>query len=832
VNLVGGGWRDLPVVDALPGIVAALREAGSIVVEAEPGAGKTTLVPLAIAADPGLGERKVLVLEPRRIAARAAAVRMAALTGTPPGGYVGYATRLDTRLSAATRVEVVTEGVLIRRLLADPAIEDIGTVVFDEFHERGLDADLALALLLDAREALRPDLKLAVMSATIAAREVQALVPEARTIRVPGRTFPVETVYLDRPAPHEVASAAASAALVAMRDRPGDVLVFLPGEAEIRRAVDELAARGAAAKVCPLHASLPDAAQDEAIAPSRDGRRKIVLATTIAETSLTIEGVTAVVDTGLKRSPRYDARRGVTRLRTVRVSLAAADQRKGRAGRLGPGVCYRLWPEAETRQLDAHDEPEILSADLASLVLTIASWGVWDPAALAWIDPPPPGRVAEAKALLASLGAIQAKGAITPAGRRMAAIPAHPRLAHMIDAGDRLGHGAAACLLAALLSEPDVLPRADSADLALRLDAVKPGGRASRGAGQRIAATARQLRSAARIGREFGGEFGGGDEGLLTALAWPDRIAQRRGGDGRFLMASGGGARLDAADPLAREPFLAIADLDYGKDALEGRVRLAAALTLDIIERHFGDRIETADRIAWDQRARAVSAFRERKLGALVLDRQPLAAPDPGAVAAALLEGVRREGLAALPWTDAARSLQARVAFLARRDAAGGWPDLSDARLAETLDEWLPPWIAGMARLSDLAGLDLAAVLKEAMDRDQRKALERLAPETFEAPSGQRVAIDYADEGGPTAHVRVQEMFGLKETPHLAGGRAPLRLSLLSPAHRPVALTTDIAAFWRGGYLDARRDLRGRYPKHAWPEDAANASPARPNRPR
>ncbi len=824
MRLAGDDWRALPVVAALPSLLAALREAGSVVVEAEPGAGKTTLVPLAIAADRDLGERKVLVLEPRRIAARAAAVRMAALTGAQPGGYVGYATRLDSRVSAETRVEVVTEGVLIRRLLADPAIEDIGAVVFDEFHERSLDADLALALLLDVREGLRPDLKLVVMSATIAATAVQALIPHARAIRVPGRAFPVEVVHLDRPQLHMVASAAASASRMALRETPGDVLTFLPGEAEIRRAAEQLAATGTAAKVRPLYANLPDAAQDEAIAPSRDGSRKIVLATTIAETSLTIEGVTAVVDTGLKRSPRYDARRGVTRLRTVRVSLAAAEQRKGRAGRLGPGRCYRLWPEAETRQLDAHDEPEILSADLASLALTIASWGVGDPAALAWIDPPPPGRVAEAKALLVSLGAIDARGAITAAGRRMAAIPAHPRLAHMIEAGDRLGLGAAACLLAALLSEPDVLPDAGSADLGLRLDAVKRGGRAS----QRIAATARRLRSAAGIA----GDARHGDEGLLAAFAWPDRIARGRGGDGRFLMASGGGAKLDPADALAREPFLAIADLDYGKDALEARVRLAAPLSLEAIERHFGERIETADRVAWDARSRAVSAVRERRLGALALDRQPLAAPDPGAVAAALVEGVRREGLAALPWTGAARSLQARVAFLARLDPDGGWPDLSDARLSATLDDWLSPWLAGLWRMSDLGALDLPAALRAAMSHDQRRALDRLAPEAFEAPSGRRVPIDYADEGGPTAHVRLQEMFGLKETPRLGGGRAPLRLSLLSPAQRPVALTTDIAAFWRGGYLDARRDLRGRYPRHAWPDDPASAEPALPNRPR
>lgn len=829
MNLVGDDWRTLPVVEALPRILNSLRDCGAVILSAEPGAGKTTLVPLAIAHEPDLAHGKVLVLEPRRIAARAAAMRMAALTGTAPGGFVGYATRLDSRLSAQTRVEVVTEGVLVRRLMKDAALEDVGTVVFDEFHERSLDADLALALLLDMREGLRPDLRLVVMSATLATPALAAMIPSAEAIAVPGRTFAVDVAYLDRPPLHELAGATARACQRALKEGAGDVLAFLPGEAEIRRTAEALGGGDDRVKVCPLYASLPDAAQDEAIRPAADGRRKIVLATTIAETSLTIEGVTAVVDSGYKRAPRYDARRGVTRLRTVRVSLAAAEQRKGRAGRLGPGRCFRLWPEAETRQFDQHDEPEILSADLATLVLTLAAWGVSDVNALRWIDTPPAGRVAEAKALLATLGAIDGDGRITEAGKRMVDIPAHPRLAHMIEAAHRMGAGSEACRLAAILSEPDPLRPEDGADIATRLDLVSRGGR-SPGFRQRVMAASGQLRRAAGIGEGPAGQTPL-SHGVLVALAWPDRIAMRRGAEGRFLMTSGGGARVEPADPLAREAFLAIADLDFGKDAQEARVRLASPLTLVDIEHHFADRLETRDRVAWDSRQRAVAAVRERRLGALVLDSRPLRSPEPETVSNALLQGVRELGIEALPWTPQARALQARVAFLRGLDPEA-WPDLSDQTLRVTLDEWLLPHVSGMQRIDDLSRLDLFSVLSSAMPYAQARDLDRLAPAGFDTPLGRRIPIDYAAEGGPTVSVRLQDMFGTRETPRVAGGRVPLRFALLSPAQRPVALTQDLAGFWEKGYHDVRRDLRGRYPKHAWPDDPATAAPGRPARPR
>jgi len=807
---------DFPVDVVIPRLSAELENAVAAVLVAEPGAGKTTRVPLKLLDAEWLKGRKVVMLEPRRLAARAAARRMAETLSEEVGETVGYTIRLDRKVSARTRIEVVTEGVLTRRLQLDPELTGIGLIIFDEFHERSLDGDLGLALTLDVQRGLRGDLKILVMSATLDAVRISAYLGNAKVIDAPGRVFPVDTRYLGKAQRQTVSQDAARAVFQALDETDKGILVFLPGEAEIRRAESILntSSLPAGVVVRPLYGAMGFAEQDAAIKPSPVGGRKIVLATTIAETSLTIEGIGAVVDTGFKRVPRFDPTSGMTALQTVRVSLAAANQRRGRAGRLGPGVCYRLWPEAETRALAPHDQPEILAADLAPLVLELAAWGVSNGASLNWPDPPPQAAFSQAQDLLKRLEAIDPSGRITHAGKAMVRLPLHPRLAHMVVRGG----GERAAELAAFLSEQDGLGRAAEADIASRLEQVRGP------AHERMRASAKQIRQI--VGRQ--GESTHLSIGALVALAWPDRIAQRRGGERRYRLSGGGGAVLPEHDALAVHDWLAVATTDGASG--DQKIFLAAPLSLTEIERYFADQIETQDRVFWDSRAKAVSAIRQRRFGALVLEEKSLVETDPAAMVQAMTKGATEMGLAALPWSDAAKNLRTRVQFLRRLFPEDGWPDLADETLSATLKEWLSPYLAGITRKAHLERLDMHAILHVMIPRDLVRRIDRLAPARIEVPSGAAARIDYETDGDPVLRVRLQEMFGLAKTPAIADGRAHLRIELLSPAGRPLAVTQSLETFWSNGYPSVRADMRGRYPKHSWPEDPLGAAPVKPRR--
>ena len=816
---------DLPIEAILPSLAKALAGHANVILAAEPGAGKTTRVPLALMNEPWLEGRKIVMLEPRRLAARAAASRMAQSLGEAVGATIGYAVRLDRKVSSQTRVEVVTEGILTRRLQVDPELADVGLLIFDEFHERSLDGDLGLALALDAQAALRQDLKILVMSATLDEARLSRHLGSAPVVSAPGRIFSVETRYGERSERATLARNMVRAIRGNLAEARGGILAFLPGEAEIRRTEEALSETPLPAdvEVMPLYGAMALADQDAVLKPASEGARKVVLATTIAETSLTIDGIDLVIDSGLKRSPRFDPSSGMTALATVRVSRASADQRRGRAGRQGPGICVRLWPEQEMRSLKAHDEPEILTADMAPLVLELANWGVSDPASLRFLDPPPSAAFAQARDLLTQLDAIDGKGTITAMGKLMARLPLHPRLAHMIARAKELKAGALAADLAALLSERDLLGRDAGADLALRLDALRRG-HINKPLRERIKAAARQIRNIAGIGEE---NESGLSPGALIALAWPDRIAQARGRDGRFRLSGGGGAIMAEHDPLARDEFLAVATTDGA--AGDQRIFLAAALSRRDIETIFADHIAESDIVRWDSRAEIVVANRQRNLGALILDDRQLAASDPEAIAEAMSKGVGEMGLNALPWTDATRVLRARVRFLARIFPEEGWPDLSDEALLATLDHWLTPYLAGMTRRAHLGRLDMA-IITGLIPPELTRRLDKLAPRHVAIPSGAHITIDYEGDGDPVLRARLQEMFGLAETPRIAEGRALLRIELLSPARRPLAVTQDLKSFWANAYPEVRSEMRGRYPKHPWPEDPMNAPAVKPNR--
>lgn len=827
----------LPVEQALPALRSALAAHSGAVLIAPPGAGKTTRVPLALLGEPWLGGQRIVMLEPRRLAARATAAFMARQLGEGIGQTVGYRVRMDTRVSRQTRIEVITEGVLTRMLQSDPGLDGVGLLIFDEFHERSLQADLGLALALQAQSLLRPELRLLVMSATLAGEPVAELLGGAPLVVSEGRSYPVETRYAERTPEGRMEAAVVRTVASALSEEPGDVLVFLPGAAEIRRTAEGLAALEAVrgkVQLAPLHGSLSPEEQDRALAPAADGRRKIVLATSIAETSLTVEGVRVVVDSGLMRVPRFSPRTGLTRLVTVPVSQASADQRRGRAGRLTPGVCYRLWTEAQHRQLPARTAPEVLEADLAPLALELAAWGVAEPAELAWLDLPPAAAMAQARELLRQLGAIDGGGGLTPHGRRMAALGLHPRLAHMLLRAEPLGLGALACELAALLGERDLLRvggRPPSADIRLRVEALRSG--VSPVAGVALdPAVCRSLRAEARLLRQTLG-LGEGNAaapadacGLLLAFAYPDRIAQRRG-TGRFVLASGRGAQLPELQPLSTEPYIVAAELD--DLGTESRIDLAAALDEVALERHFADRLTEEREVMWDRAAGTVRARRRVKLGALVL-REGALQPRPEEMTAALLEGIRAEGLELLPWTRAARQLQQRLRFMHRQDAS--WPDASDETLLETLEDWLAPRLEGRRGRDALQSLPMATLLEELLPWDKRRELAELAPTHLAVPSGSRIPVDYSDPEAPFLAVRLQELFGLAETPRIARGRVPVTVHLLSPASRPVQVTRDLASFWRSAYFEVKKDLKGRYPKHYWPDDPTAAVPTSRVRPR
>jgi ATP-dependent helicase HrpB len=812
----------LPIDAALPKLTAALAARNVAVLVAPPGAGKSTRVPLVLAQEPWARGKKIIVLEPRRLAARAAATRMAATLGEAVGATVGYRVRFGSKVSRATRIEVVTEGVFTRRVLEDPALEGVAALLFDEFHERSLDADLGLALARDVQRGLREDLRLLVMSATLDGARVAALLDDAPVIESHGRAFAVETRHVGRDARAPIERQVVDAILQAIRAEAGSVLAFLPGAAEIRRAETQLCERVAdpLIDVVALYGALDAQAQDRAIAPAPPGRRKIVLATSIAETSLTIEGVRVVVDSGLSRVPRYEPDVGLTRLETVRVSGAAADQRRGRAGRTEPGVCYRLWDAPQTAALEPANRPEILAADLSGFLLDLADWGAGDPAKLDFLDPPPPPAVAEAKALLAELGAVDAQGRITPTGKRLRQLPLPPRLARMVVDAGAAGAAALAADIAVLLTERGL--GGNDVDLAHRLDAL------ARDRSQRAGEARAMAKRWAEMVPASLAAPGTASPGAILALAYPDRIAKNRGADGGFLLANGRGARLDAASPLARAPFLAVAEV--AGSAAQGRIVLAAVVSLAEIEAGQAARIETRAETVFDAPTASLRARRLRRLGALTLNEQPMPVVPNEECAQRLAQGIARLGIERLPWTRALRQWRDRVAFL-RRAEGDEWPDLSDAALAAA-DDWLIALAAGKRALADIASQDLGDALAARLPWDLRRRLEVEAPTHFAAPSGSSVPIDYDAEAGPKLAIRVQELFGLDRHPTVAAGRAPLVIELLSPAHRPVQVTRDLPGFWRGSYAAVKAEMKGRYPRHPWPDDPLAAPATRRAKPR
>jgi ATP-dependent helicase HrpB len=799
---------DLPVAECLPRLIAALGAQANAVLVAPPGAGKTTTVPLALLDAAPMHQGRILMLEPRRLAARAAAGRMASLIGEKVGRTVGFRTRLESAVSSATRIEVVTTGLLVRRLLGDPGLEGVSAVILDEIHERSLEADLALALCLDAQAMLRPDLRLLAMSATLDGARLSAIM-NAPIIESAGRLHPVEIRHAARDLAdlRDLPGAMARAIRAALVEAPGDVLAFLPGMGEIRRT--EAALEGLDALVLPLHGDLPPSAQDRALQPAET--RRVVLATAIAETSLTVPGVRIVIDGGFRRAPRFDPASGLTRLATERVSRAAADQRAGRAGREAPGLAIRLWSSAAQRGLRAYDRPENLEAELSGLVLDCASWGT-PPAKLAFPDAPPEGALAAARALLTDLGAMDEKGAITPLGKKMSMLGAHPRLAAMMLAADKSAEAARACDIAALLEGRDpVRAGAETpADIMTRLEMLAGPSMAGadRHALHGIHQAAKQYRARLGIGSE---RKAAGDPAPLIAAAFPDRLAQRRSEPGSFRLSGGGGARLAATDPLAKAPLLAVASLEMKTSPL---IRLAAPLDAAKLPATLAARIKETVETSLDPVTGSVMARRQKRLGMLVLEERS-APPDASDAAMALLNEVRRDP-SRLPWTDAARNLQARLKLMHGLEA-DGWPAADDDSLIGSLEDWLLPHLQGLTRLGDLAGLDLGAILLGRLDWALKSRLEKELPTHLPLPGGQ-AKVDYT-EPVPIASARAQHFYGLAETPKLAGGRVPLRLALLSPAGRPIALTADIAGFWRGAWADARRDMRGRYPKHNWPEN-------------
>jgi ATP-dependent helicase HrpB len=829
----------LPIDAALPRLTAALAANACVVLVAPPGAGKTTRVPLVLVDEPWAKHKKILLLEPRRLAARAAAARMAATLAERVGDTVGLRVRFGSKVSRRTRIEVVTEGVFTRLVLDDPALAGVAAVLFDEFHERSLDADLGLALALDVQRGLREDLKILVMSATLDGARVASLLGGAPVVESEGRSFPVATRYLGRDARVRIEEQVAEAVARALRAESGSLLVFLPGAGEIRRteALLRERLRDPAVDVIALYGALEAGEQDRAIAPAPPGRRKVVLATSIAETSLTIEGVRVVIDSGLSRLPRYEPDVGITRLETVRVSRAAADQRRGRAGRTEPGVCYRLWDEPQTASLEPYTRPEILSADLSSFVLDLAQWGVSDPGKLAFLDPPPRAALAQARTLLIELGAIDPAGRITAEGRKLRTLPLPPRLARMVVDAAAESHGLLAAEIAAVVSErglggadPDLRHRLDEfrRDRSARAQEARAMARRWVAIVDADASPPAQQTPSPLAGEGRGdGKSGGGDlsVGAILALAYPDRIAKSRGGGtGAFLLANGRGGNVDPASALAREPFLAVAELTG--TAAAGRIVLAAPIALAEIEARFADRIEEREAVAFDAASASLRARRTRKLGAIVLSEQtrPVTADVDGA--RLLAEGIAALGIGRLPWSKAQLQLRSRVSFL-RRSEGEEWPDLSDAALARDAGVWLAPFLAGKTALAEISADDLGAALDALIPWNLRRRLDAEAPTHFTAPTGSAVPIDYAAEQGPTVSVRVQELFGLARHPTIAGGRVPLVIELLSPAHRPVQVTRDLPGFWRGSYADVKAEMRGRYPKHPWPDDPLTAPATR-----
>ena len=816
---------DLPVVAILDDLRRALNEGRRAVLEAPPGAGKSTVVPLALLDQPWMAGKRIVMLEPRRLAARAVASRLATTLGEAPGETVGYRMRLESRVGPKTRIEVVTEGILTRRLERDPALEDTALVIFDEFHERSLAADLGLALCLDAAKNLRPDLRILVMSATLDGEAVARLLDGAARITSRGRMYPVDVRYPRRPPDHLEREVAATVRR-AVEEESGDLLVFLPGAPEIRRVARILEETGMPPdiRVLPLYGDLTPQAQQEALEPARNGARKIILATSIAETSLTIEGIRVVVDSGRSRRTTFDPASGMSRLETVPVSLAAAEQRRGRAGRLSAGVCYRVYTPADERRLPAATAPEILIADLAPLALDLAAWGT-DAASLAWLDAPPAAHLSQARSLLADLGALDTEGRITPLGRRMVELGVHPRLARMLLAA---GPGAKrmAAELAAILSERDFArppPGERLSSLEARLDLLAgrsvAGLVADRGAVSRIKRLAQLFERDAGRGSEVLTE----DAGRLLLAAYPDRLARRRGESGRYVLANGRGAAFQGPDSLSRHEFIVVAELDGGDR--EARIQLAASIDRETLLEALGNRLTQVERVEWNDRECRITACRESRFGSLVLDDSAMTRPDPALAVPAMVKGIEAMGIACLGLSTATASLRTRVAFLRSvlsPEEAAEWPDLSDTQLLATLGVWLGPYLEGITRREHLAQLDIDSILTGSLTHAARRTLEEWVPSHLVVPSGSRIPIDYAADP-PRVSVRLQEVFGLAKTPTVVKGRIALALELLSPARRPVQITRDLESFWSNGYREVKKELKGRYPKHHWPDDPLHA---------
>ncbi len=831
---------DLPIQEILPELSRALALHATGLLHAPPGAGKSTVVPLALLELQEAAGGKIIMLEPRRLAARAVASRMAQSIGEELGGTVGLRTRLETRVSARTRIEVMTEGVLTRMLQADASLADARILIFDEFHERNLNSDLGLALAIESQRALRPDLKILIMSATLELAPLAQLLQDAPLISATGRPFPVTVHYAPVLADRSLEQHMAKVIRTALAAHPGDLLAFLPGAAEIhrvQRALDGHLDR--TVDVLPLYGELPAQQQDAALAPTSVARRKVVLATSIAETSITFPGVSIVVDSGLSRTSMFDPASGMSRLHTEKISKAAAEQRAGRAGRTAPGVCYRLWSEGSHARLISHTPPEILRADLAPLALELAVWGVRDAESLSWLNAPAAAPLAQAREVLRGIGALRGE-LVTDHGRLLASYGLHPRLAHLLEHARREHCLELGSLIAALLSERDILRGVSNerdVDLRTRVEIMRDG--TAPGPLQlNESAVAHVKRSAGRFAHSRSHRDSAPSAhpapplarlcGELVARAYPDRVARRRERAGHFLLRNGKGARLPAGDALAREEFLAVAEIEAG--APEAIIRIASPIDRAALERIFAQEVQTIVRIDWCEREHAVIAQSERRLGAIILDSVALDAKESPEIIAAVLDGIRREGIAALPWTPPLRQWQARVELL-RRLLGEAWPHVTDAALLASLEQWAPPWLAGITRASQFARIDLSAALRSMLTFEQSAELERHAPTHLEVPSGSRIAIDYTGDDAPSISVRLQEMFGCSSTPTVARGRTPLLMKLLSPAHRPVQLTRDLQSFWSRGYHDVKKDLKGRYPKHFWPEDplraAATRTPAR-----
>ena len=811
----------LPIDDALPELLAALRAQHSAVLVAPPGAGKTTRVPLALLDEPWVQGKKILVLEPRRLAARGAANRMASTLKEQVGERVGLRVRLGSKISAKTQIEVVTEGIFTRMILDDPELKQVAAVLFDEFHERSLDADLGLALALDAQAGLRDDLRVLVMSATLDGARVASLLDDAPVISSEGRAFPVETRHRPRDPTRRIEDDVVTAVLAALASDEGSVLVFLPGQGEIRRVETLLKdkIRNPDIDIAPLYGAMEQRAQDLAVSPAAKGKRKIVLATSIAETSLTIEGVRSGIDSGLARVPRYEPDIGLTRLETVKASRASADQRRGRAGRTEPGICYRLWEEAATLSLEAFTKPEMLSADLAPLLLDCAAWGVIDPTSLRFLDTPPKAPLTEARHDLLALHAIDQDGRMTSLGEAIRALPLPPRLARMvIEAGQR-GAADDAALIAALMSERGL--GGNSTDLTHRLSEFK------RDRGNRADEMKRLARNWAESAKSNVPK-NDMSAGAILALAYPDRIAKARGATGAFLMANGRAAAVEAHDSLAREPYLAIAEISG--TAAQARILLAAPLTLEDIESEFSSDIITRDEVTFDASSASLRARRIRRLDALILNEQTLPVPQTDENAALLARGIGTTSLAKWPLSKAAIQWRDRVNFLRRTDPS--WPDLSDASLQASTQDWLAPYLSGKTSLAQIDADLMFKALSSLLDWQMQKRLDEDAPTHFTAPTGNHHPIDYEAEEGPVLAIRVQELFGLKDHPAIARGKLPLVLHLLSPAHRPIQITKDLPGFWKGSWASVKADMKGRYPKHVWPDDPANAAPTARAKPR